>query len=377
MIKKYLQKIFKKISYGFFLKIYGGIKDSIENDSDNRIKVNTANLDKEFSYKVYIISSGRLYTDRIHDTAVIIDNKIIEGPSFQLRKGAGDHIFNSNVKNNVVLTKGTPRKLRKLNGSLLSLLTGGAGNNNYWHWLFDVLPRLGVCSKVINLNEIDYFLLPSLLKDFQRETLDILNIPKYKRISSEKFRHIKTKKLIITDHPVMITGNATKDHQSTPKWISLWLRNKFLNDDKDKQIGESKKIKIYIDRSETNSKHPPQRTIINESEVKKYLIKNNFITVKLHEKKFSDQINLFKNAECVVGLHGAGFGNIVFCEPRTKVIELKSTTSAHAIKNLSKTNELNYNSIEVEAKKIYDFEFPNQQGSIEIPIKSLAETLEN
>ena len=25
---------------------------------------------------------------------------------------------------------------------MLSLLTGGAGNNNYWHWLFDVLPRI-------------------------------------------------------------------------------------------------------------------------------------------------------------------------------------------------------------------------------------------
>ena len=29
---------------------------------------------------------GRLYTDRIHDTAVLLDNKIIEGPSFQLRR---------------------------------------------------------------------------------------------------------------------------------------------------------------------------------------------------------------------------------------------------------------------------------------------------
>ena len=377
MIKKNLQKIFKKISYSFFLKIYGGIKNSIESKSDNRIKVNIANIDEKLSYKVYIISSGRLYTDRIQDTAAILDNKIIEGPSFQLRKGAGNHIFNLNVKNNVVFTKGTPRKLRKLNGSVLSLLTGGAGNDNYWHWLFDVLPRFGICSKTINLNEIDYFLLPSLLKDFQRETLDVLNIPEHKRISSERFRHIKTKKLIITEHPVMITGNATKDHQNTPNWISFWLRNNFLNSNKDKKISKSKKIKIYIDRSETSSKYPPQRTISNEDEIKKYLIKNNFITVRLHEKNFRDQVNLFQNAECVVGLHGAGFGNIVFCKPKTKIIELKSTTSADAIKNLSKTNELSYSSIEAEAKKIYEFEFLNQQGSIEIPIKSLIEALES
>ena len=86
MIKKYLQKIFKKISYGIFLKIYGSIEDSIENDKDNRIKVKLINIDKEQNYKIYKISNGRLYTDRIHDTAAILDNKIIEGPSFNLDK---------------------------------------------------------------------------------------------------------------------------------------------------------------------------------------------------------------------------------------------------------------------------------------------------
>ena len=46
-------------------------------------------------------------------------------------------------ENNIVFKKGTPRKLTNLNGSVLSLLTGGGGNNNYWHWLFDVLRRIG------------------------------------------------------------------------------------------------------------------------------------------------------------------------------------------------------------------------------------------
>ena len=89
------------------------------------------------------------------------------------------------------------------------------------------------------------------------------------------------------------------------------------------------------------------------------------------------QVDLFQNAECIVGLHGAGFGNVVFCETKTKIIELKSTTSANAIKNLSKANNLNYVSIESEAQKIFDFEFPNQQGSIEIPISALKKAIEN
>ena len=202
MIKKYLQKKFKKISYGVFFKIYGSIDNSIENNKDNRIKVKLINIDKELSYKVYIISNGRLYTDRIHDTAAILDNKIIEGPSFQFRQitnpkvnsklrneinygrypNTPNIIINSKTRNNIVFSKGTPRKLRNLNGSVLSLLTGGAGNNNYWHWLYDVLPRFGLCSMSVNLSEIEYFLLPSLLKKFQKETLDCLNIPQNKNI---------------------------------------------------------------------------------------------------------------------------------------------------------------------------------------------------
>ena len=373
MIKEYLKKIFKKISYSFFLKIYGTIENSIKNSKDNRIKVKIINIEKELSYKIYTISSGRLYTDRIQDTAVILDNKIIEGPSFQLRKETDSHIFNSSVKDNIVFTKGTPRKLRNLNGSVLSLLTGGAGNNNYWHWLFDVLPRFGLCSKSVNLSEIDYFLLPSLLKKFQKETLDCLQIPKYKRISSEKFRHIKAKELIITDHPVMTSGNASKDILNIPSWIMLWLKDNFLN----QQIITNKKIKnqIFIDRSETISDRLPQRLLSNEDEIKKYLLKNNFIAVKLHDTNFREQVDLFHNAECIVGLHGGGFGNIVFCKPGTKIIELKSTTAGDAIKSLAKKNDLNYISVEAKAKEIYKFETPNQQGSIHIPTSSLIKVL--
>ena len=318
MIIKYLKKIFKSISYSLFLKLYGAIENSIKSEEDDRIKVKIANLEKKLNYKVYIITSGRLYTDRIQDTAVILDNKIIDEPSFQLRKGSGNYIFNSNVRDNIVFTKGTPRRLKNLNGSVLSLLTGGAGNNNYWHWIFDVLPRFGLCEKSINLNQIDYFLLPSLLKRFQKETLDCLNIPDHKRISSEKFRHIKAKEIIITDHPVMISGNATKDIQNMPEWINLWLRNNFLN--RNMKTGKRAKNKIYIDRNEINPKNLPQRTIINEDEVKEYLVKNNFIVIKLHETNFKNQVNLFYNAECIIGLHGGGFGNIVFVNLKRKLL---------------------------------------------------------
>ena len=40
---------------------------------------------------------------------------------------------------------------------------------------------------------------------------------------------------------------------------------------------------------------------------------------------FKDQINLYNSAKKIAGLHGAGFANICFCNPGTKVIEFKTS----------------------------------------------------
>ena len=372
MIRKFLQKIFKKISYGFFFKIYGKIEKTLDSGNTSRIKVEIINTEKNLKYKVYTINGGRLYTDRIHDTAVIIDNKIIDGPSFQFRFTPDGKNYNSDISDNIVFHKGTPRRLRNLNGKVLSLLTGGAGNNNYWHWLTDVLPKLALCNKAISLKKIDFFLLPSLLKKFQNETLDCLNIPERKRISSEKFRHIKAQELIITDHPVVVSGRATEDIQNIPRWIIQWLKDNFLN--QHITSNEETKKKIYIDRSSTTKKDLPQRSIINEDEVKNYLIENNFISVKLHETNFKEQVDLFHKAECIVGLHGAGFANIVFCKPKTKVIELRSLNAGVPIENLAQKNDLNYSSIIIDPS---DKTSINQQGHIQVPIDKLSKMLED
>ena len=371
MIRKFLQKIFKTVSYSFFLKIHGKIIESITCENDHRIEVKTINDEKNLKYNIYKINNGRLYTDRIHDTAILLDNKIIKEPSFQLRYKAASEIYNSKIKDNVVFTKGTPRILKNLKGKVLSMLTGGGANNNYWHWLFDVLPRLGLCSRHINLEEINYFLLPSLLRKFQNETLDCLNIPMNKRLSSEKFRHIKANELIVTDHPVVVTGNVSKDMQNMPSWIMQWLKKNFIRENKN----NNKKNRIYIDRKDT--KYANLRTIANEKEVKNYLLENDFISLNLGDINFSKQVELFNNADCIAGLHGAGFANIVFCQTGTKVIEFRSLNAGPVIENLANINNLNYHSIIKEDTPIQKYGFPNQQGSIEIPIDQLSEMLKN
>ena len=137
--KKKLQKLFKKFSYGLFKLIYGNIDGYHDINKTPDSKVIISEINKDFSYKIYIVKKARLYTDTINDTAVIQGQKVIKEPSFQIR----NTIF-STVEKNIVFEKGTPRFQKKLNGRVFSLLSGGAGNYNYWHWLFDLLPKIEI-----------------------------------------------------------------------------------------------------------------------------------------------------------------------------------------------------------------------------------------
>ena len=87
---------------------------------------------------------------------------------------------------------------------------------------------------------------------------------------------------------------------------------------------------------------------------------------------FCEQVALFYNAKEVIGLHGAGFANSIFCKPKTKILELKAETAGDAIKNLVEKNNLIYNHLSFKNKT---FNFEDQNGNIEIDINLLNKSL--
>ena len=360
--KKFLQSLYKSIIYSIFTLIYGKIRGVI---SKNNKRFETKNIEIEKNnYKIFICEKSRLYTDTIHDAATIIDNKTVAGPSFQLR----NHI-NSNPLENIVFKKGTPAIKKNIKGTVLSLLIGGSGNYNYWHWLLDIIPRLKIIEKYDN--KIDYFLLPNLETRFQFETLELLKIPLNKTISSKKYNHIYADKLVITSHPYNLTNNPWIDHLHIPNWIYIFLKEKFIPYVKsNKQFSK----KFYIDRSDTNSSNKYSRFIINEDEVKETLSKQGYAIIKLANLPFIEQVELFYTAKSIVGLHGAGFANLIFCKKFTQVLELKSETAGNIIKNLAKTNDLIYKEITCKPESI---NFSNQSGDIKINIDLLNKMLKS
>jgi hypothetical protein len=315
-----------------FHVLYGNVKKVISAKNNFNVKIINSTLGNNLSYKIFCINDGVLYNGSVNDCAAITENKLITEASYQFRFKNKNWIINGASSENITLKIGTPSIRKKISGSVFSLLSGGAGKHNYFHWLFDVLPRLAILENAKNVKKPDYYLVPSLKHPYQQQTLKKLNIPFSKLLNGTTIKHISSNKLFISDHPYVFNNDPSKSILHIPDWIISWLKVKF------KTIKHSKKKyskKIFIDRAD--SSFSKTRYIINEKEVKFYLKEIGFKTIVLSNLTFNEQIRVFQNAETIIGLHGAGFANLIFSKAGTKVIELQSSSSGNVIKNLAKS----------------------------------------
>jgi len=80
--------------------------------------------------------------------------------------------------------------------------------------------------------------------------------------------------------------------------------------------GEGIPSKIYISRRKSN------RPLKDEILVHDIMTSKGFAIVYLEDMDWESQIQLFSNAEFIIGTHGAGLANIVWCQNSPKVIEI-------------------------------------------------------
>ena len=369
-IKNILLNIYKQIIYQIFILIYGKINLIIEIENNKDLDLEKVQITNN-EYKIFYCKKSRLYTDRVHDTAIIYNNSVINGPTFQYRNN-----INAENKFNSVFIKGTPKLKKKIKGSVFSMLTGGGGNTNYWHWLFDVLPRLNILNRsTFDNSKIDFYLLPNLERKFQNETLDKLKIPKIKRLSSKDFKHFSADEIISTTHPYTLLNDPAKDSLDIPMWIIEFLRESFLKNNENQAKIKKFPNKFFIDRKDANSiDATSNRFIINQKDVLQKLQHSGFTKISLSDYSFSDQVNLFNNASYIVGLHGAGFANSVFCKPDTKILEFKPVNAGDMYKNLAFKCNLNYKEV-VSKPKTINYNFRNASGDIEVDLDLLNKIL--
>ena len=358
--KKKIQFYFKRFFQLVFVLIYGKIKYknnviTSKNIIKKKIEKVISDINSSKSYFSYKIKNGRVYTDYVEHVAIIDGNTLVNEASYQQISGEL-----KDAKENIVLTKGTPRIKKRIEGRVFSLVQGASGNNNYFHWIFDILPKIKLCSEHYLLKEIDFFYVPNL-QNFQKQTLSILNIEEDKILNSDLYRHIQASELIVVDHPWYHKGFILDQVEFLPSWIIYWLKDVYLKYAKKFDNNE----KIYIDRTESKFNHCQ---IQNDNEIFNFLKEKGFSKYKVGELSFFEQIYLFNNAKIIIGAHGAAFTNLAFCKPDTKIIEIRpSTQSNNNYKRISQISNLNYRLIKTKELDENQKKF----GDIYLSIKKL------
>lgn len=104
------------------------------------------------------------------------------------------------------------------------------------------------------------------------------------------------------------------------------------------------KSKIFLSRSKSRVRH-----LVNTEEVELTCKKYNFEVVDADQLSIERQIDLFSHAAVVVGIHGAGLTNLMFCPDSCRVVEIFPFPSSgylpfHYIM-LAKMKKLDYSAV--------------------------------
>lgn len=193
---------------------------------------------------------------------------------------------------------------RKLTGRTATVAV--ASGWNYYHWLLDVLPRFGILEKAgIEFGAVDSFIVNHGESPYKTQTLELLGISKGQLLEIDRGDHYQCEELLA---PSLVAVDG-----QSPQWAVQYLREKFLP----KCAGMPKgPERVYLSRGRAK-----YRRFTNEETVRPFLLKCGFKEVFTEEMTFLEQVNLFASAKVIAGPHGAGFSNLVFCSPGTKVVE--------------------------------------------------------
>lgn len=207
---------------------------------------------------------------------------------------------------------------------------------NYSHWIISKLPRV---IRLYNWSKKYYpkikILFSNQVKNFQRESLELLKIPIY--FSNEK---------IIRSKSFFLYNTGINDLAQKRDFETLLSNYSFIK--KRNKERERKYKKIFISRKNS------LRYSIIEKKIIPILISNGFEIVCCENLSFQMQIEIFSQCNYLISWHGAGLANLVWMQLNTNVIEINSDLHKNNVFQLVADNmSINFQS--VNEKDIFDY----------------------
>ena len=196
---------------------------------------------------------------------------------------------------------------RQLRGRTLNLCSANS-STNFFHFVIDSISR----AHLVNLagykwDDFDQIIFPRFSSPMTEAIVSRSGIPRDKLIFLNRRQHFECELLIQPSFPGPMA--------CTPGWVTDYFRQLFP------PAPAPRGRRLYFPRR--GNRHPA-----NEADLDARLVAHGFETVDpMKTQNLREQLG---QASHVVGVHGAGLANLVFCAPGTRVLELMpSEISAH------------------------------------------------
>ena len=178
---------------------------------------------------------------------------------------------------------------------------------NYSHWLADTLPRLAFLGTrddvVVVVSEQD--------APFRRETLRACGIGDERILMLADFAAVRAGRVLVPRDCHRIPHPAYK----AAPWAIDFLRSRIGLTALGRPPATSRRI--YVSRADAGG-----RRVVNEDALMRLLEPLGYQRITLAGRSVADQAALFGTASHVVGLHGAGLTNVVFCAAGAQLLEI-------------------------------------------------------
>ena len=175
--------------------------------------------------------------------------------------------------------------------------------HNYWHFTFDVLPKLLIMEKLGYKGK--YLVNPT---GSARPFFEMIGFPEERLVYCKHSDVIKAKKLYMF-HECYGIELGGKWLQDTRDYVM-----KLIEDKNGSLYDEKFPKKLYVSRIGS-------RRIINEKQLVDYLKPKGFAVMVPEQHSLFEQIKFFANADIVVTPHGANATNILYSKKGTTLVE--------------------------------------------------------
>jgi Glycosyltransferase 61 len=220
-----------------------------------------------------------------------------------------------------------PHQVIYVGGGSTGIVGYNWGHRNYYHWLIQSLPSLDWPTRGIQSQQNKTLVLP-VLSEWQEESLSLLGINNIDRIEVDLISQYHFDTVEYSEY----LGGSTA-YSVSLKAIETFDRMKCGVSGLSSQTD-----RIYVARADTD-----QRKILNEGDVIDFLKSQGFRIVVPSEYCLADQIKIFHSAKLVVGGHGGGLSNLVFCQEGSWILELLQATYINpCFHSLAQARGLNY-----------------------------------